>query len=145
MKRLALIVFLGCALGVDLAAAQPGSGGCVAGASAAANPCPPTSGGRPPGMGPGMQGPGMQGPGMAGPGMTGPARAPAGADNTPGWALMSPQEQREHRERMQSFGNYAACAAYRDQHRGQMAARAAQRHSPTPLGARRDACEGLPR
>ena len=50
-----------------------------------------------------------------------------------------------HRERMLSFRHYGECAAYRDRHRHEMAVRAAQRHLATPIGASRDACEGLPR
>lgn len=84
-------------------------------------------------------------PDRAGSGPVGAGRPDAGADNTPGWSMMSPQEQRAHRERMQSFRHYGECAAYRDRHRHEMAARAAQRHSATPIGASRDACEGLPR
>jgi len=84
-------------------------------------------------------------PQTASSGASGAGRPEAGAQNTPGWSMMSPQEQRAHRERMLSFRHYGECAAYRDRHRHEMAVRAAQRHSATPIGASRDACEGLPR
>lgn len=84
-------------------------------------------------------------PARAGSGPTGGGRPEAGAEDTPGWSMMSPQEQRAHRERMRAFRQYGECAAYRDRHRHEMAVRAAQRHSATPIGASRDACEGLPR
>ena len=84
-------------------------------------------------------------PDAAGSGPAGGGRLDAGPGNTPGWSMMSPQEQLAHRERMQTFRHYGECASYRDRHRHEMAARAAQRHSATPIGASRDACEGLPR
>jgi hypothetical protein len=96
-----------------------------------------------PGMGPGM-GQGM-GPGR-GPGGMG-ARGPRwGADYTPGWALMSPQEREEHRTRMQGAKTYDECNTLRQQHREQMAARARERGASAPFGQpRRDACAGLPK
>jgi len=139
MKRIYLVVLLGCGLGAGSATAQSGDGRCAASASAVSSDCPPTADGPRSDMGPRSSGPQTPASGMA------RGRAQPSADDTPGWSMMSPAEQRVHRDRMQSFRSYGDCAAYRDRHRHEMAVRAAQRHSATPIGARRDACEELPR
>ena len=102
-----------------------------------------------PGMGPGMS-PGPMGPrpGM-GPGggmRPGHARGPggrAGADNTWGWLMMTPQEREEHHAKMQTMGSRTECDAYMEQHRRQMAERAKERGVMPPARPRRQACAGL--
>lgn len=66
-----------------------------------------------------------------------------GSEFTPGWSLMTPQERREHQERMRSMKTYEECKAYQDQHREQMAARAKERGGKALARPRRDACAGL--
>lgn len=53
-----------------------------------------------------------------------------GADNTPGWALMSWKERNEHRTKMRSTKNYQDCKTYLDQHHERMAERAKARGTP---------------
>ncbi|HSB21930.1 MAG TPA: hypothetical protein VLE94_02350 [Burkholderiaceae bacterium] len=97
-----------------------------------------------PGMGPGMG----RGPG-AGPGMGyGAASAPgrgwrASPNNTPGWALMTPEERAAHQQRMNGMTSRADCMAYQQQHHQEMAARAQQRGASAPAQPRRDWCAGL--
>lgn len=54
------------------------------------------------------------------------ARGPwrAGALNTAGWQLMSPEERVEHQRLMRSFETFDACAAYQAEHHARMAERA---------------------
>ncbi len=66
-----------------------------------------------------------------------------GADVTPGWALMTEQERREHQERMRTMTTYEACKAYQAQHHEQMAARAKERGAGPLPQPRRDPCIGL--
>lgn len=54
----------------------------------------------------------------------GPWRADEG--NTRGWMLMSPKERIEHQAKIRSFGDYADCRAYQEQHHRLMQQRAAQ-------------------
>jgi hypothetical protein len=105
------------------------------------------------GGGPRMQGagPAASAPGM-GPGMgMGPASGPRGGRHmaarwggefTPGWALMTETERKEHSERMRAMKSHEECQAYVAQHREQMATRAKERGKtlPTP---RRGACAAL--
>lgn len=84
-------------------------------------------------------------PAGSGPRMGMGPRAMAGADATPGWAMMTPQERDAHRERMRALQNYDECRAYLDQHREQMAARAKERGAAPMRAPRRDACAGLKR
>lgn len=96
-----------------------------------------------PGMGPGSgMGPGAAASAPRGPG-AGPRRgAPAGADYTPGWSLMTQKERDEHRARMRTVQTQADCRAAIDQHRQLMAERAKER-GLAPRGPRRDPCAGL--
>lgn len=96
----------------------------------------PAGGPGPMGAGPGASAPRM-GMGMGrGAGRWGPG-------DTPGWALMSPQERNEHRDRMRSMKTFDECKAYQAQHHAEMAARAKERGGK-PLGApRRDPCGAL--
>lgn len=76
----------------------------------------------------------------------GPGRGPGsrwGNGVTPGWAMMSEAERNEHRTAMQGMKTYEDCAAYRDKHREQMAARAKEKGRTMPAEPRRDICAGL--
>ena len=88
--------------------------------------------------GPGASGPCMGG-GMGGGGMS----RCAGADNTYGWAMMTPQEREAHQKRMFDLKSHGECRAYMDQHHQQMVDRARQRGSAMPGQPPRDMCEGL--
>lgn len=81
-----------------------------------------------------------KGPG-AGPGPKGAGQW--GADVTPGWGLMTPQERNEHRDRMRAMKTYEECKTYQAQHHEQMAARAKERGGAALAQPRRDACSGL--
>ncbi len=99
------------------------------------------------GPGPGASAPGM-GMGM-GKGMgPGGGRGPMGrwgADNTPGWTMMTPQERSEHQNRMRSMTSYDECKTYQAQHHEQMMARAKERGAQLQAAPRRDPCAGLKR
>jgi hypothetical protein len=103
------------------------------------------------GPGPQASGPGASAPrtgpgGGLGPGggmMRGGSRW--GADYTPGWAMMTPQERDQHREQMRSAKTYEECTALRDKHHELMAARAKERGINMPAQPRRDACQGYKR
>ncbi len=79
-----------------------------------------------PGPGPGA-GPG---PMMGGPGPMG-----VGPGNTPGWSLMTPDEQKAHREKMASMKTYEECKAYLDQHHQLMQDRAKAKGVELPARA----------
>jgi hypothetical protein len=126
-----LLALFACSLvmGTGLAMAQPGAERCRAGgASAPPADCPQAGMGTHPGMG--------MHPGMA-PGAHG------GADSTPGWSMMSPKEQQEHRDKLKSMKTYEECKAAMDQHHEQMAARAKEKGRTMPAAPRHDACAGL--
>ena len=82
------------------------------------------------------------GPG-GGPGMGPGARW--GADFTPGWAMMTPQERQEHQSKMQSMKTYEECRSYVEQHHKQMADRARSKGGSMPDKPRNDSCAGLKR
>lgn len=110
----------------------------LAAGTAAAQP----ASGRGPGAGPG---PGASAPGGGmGPGM-GRGAGRWGSDFTPGWAMMTPEERNEHRDRMRNMKSYEECKAYQSQHHEQMAARAKERGGKPMPGPRHDACAGLKR
>ena len=99
------------------------------------------------GMGPG---PGASAPGKGkgksmGPGMGG-GRGPgarAGADDTPGWAMMSPAERTEHINRMGSMKTLDDCKAYVQKHHEEMAARLKDKGAKVYAKPRLDPCAGL--
>jgi len=95
------------------------------------------------GMGPG---PGASAPGMGmGPGMGG-GRGPgarAGADYTPGWAMMTTAERTEHMNRMGSMKTVDECKAYVQKHHEEMASRAKEKGAKVVAQPRRDPCAGL--
>lgn len=101
--------------------------------------------GQGPGPGPMGAGPAASAPRMGmGPG-SGRGVARWGADFTPGWALMNPQERKIHQDRMRSLTSYDECKAYVEQHHEQMMARAKERGGNAVAQPRRDACVGLKR
>jgi len=68
-----------------------------------------------------------------------------GADNTPGWSLMTTQERTQHREHMRALKTQDECKAYVAQHHEEMAARAKERGGKALPMPRRDPCAGLPK
>ncbi|HET6720929.1 MAG TPA: hypothetical protein VFH22_14850 [Rhodocyclaceae bacterium] len=101
------------------------------------------------GMGPrdGMgQGPGMD-PGTRPCADCGPGQRRARAftfnhDNTPGWAMMSKEERKTHREKMLAFKSPEECSAYLTEHHQAMAARAKEQ-GKTVNPPRANACERM--
>lgn len=88
-----------------------------------------------PGMGPGM-GPGQgMGPGMGG-------RMAFDQSNTPGWALMTPEERAAHRNTMWSFKSYDECKAFQAEHHKAMEAKAKELGKTLPA-PRANACERM--
>lgn len=86
------------------------------------------------------------GPGASGPG--GPGGGPGrmmmgrwGADYTPGWAMMTPEERQAHQAKMTAAKTREECVAEMERHRALMQERAKERGTtlPTP---RRDPCGG---
>jgi hypothetical protein len=115
----ALTATLLVACGFALAQPGPMAAGCGPGATAsgpAAN-CPPGGG-----MGPGAR---------------------WGANDTPGWSMMSRAERDEHRDKLRSFKSYDECKVYVDKHHELMMARAEERGRTALAQPSRDACEGL--
>jgi hypothetical protein len=108
-------------------------------AAQAQAPCGQGIGAGPCGMGAGMGG-GM-GPGMGG-GMGRGAGWRAGQGNTPGFALMTPQERAEHQATMGSVKTYDECKTYLDQHRSKMEARAKEQ-GKTLTHMRADPCADM--
>jgi hypothetical protein len=68
-----------------------------------------------------------------------------GADHTPGWATMSPQEREEHRARMQSARTYEECRRELETHHQRMVERARERGQAMPQQPMRDPCSDLKR
>jgi hypothetical protein len=77
---------------------------------------------------------------MTAPVAAGPWRA--GEGNTPGWALMTPEERIEHQAIVRGFTRYDECHAYQIAHHRLMEERAEQRGLPPPGGGR-DFCAHL--
>ena len=67
----------------------------------------------------------------------------ASADNTYGWAMMTPQEREEHQKKMMDLKSQGECKGYMGQHNLRMADRAKQRGGAMPGQPPRDMCEGL--
>jgi hypothetical protein len=91
---------------------------CLAGASVRAQPAPPAA-------------PSAAGVVRAGPGYT------------MGWALMTPDEQREHRAKMNAMTNAKFCTDYVAQHHRLMVERAKELGEGVPPPPRTDVCAGL--
>ena len=81
------------------------------------------------------------GPGPGGPGGPGPRY---GADNVPGWSMMTPEERKAHQEKMRGMGNQQECMAYMNEHHQKMQARAKEKGqslpSDVPVGR---GCQGM--
>jgi hypothetical protein len=67
----------------------------------------------------------------------------ASADNTYGWAMMTPQEREEHQKKMMDLKSQGECKGYMGQHHQRMTDRAKQRGGAMPGQPPRDMCEGL--
>jgi hypothetical protein len=48
-------------------------------------------------------------------------------NHTPGWSLMTPEERKEHREKMLSLTNYEECRVFLAEHYSKMGERADQK------------------
>jgi len=86
---------------------------------------------------------GPMGPGIGagtGPGMGRGPSARWGANYTPGWAMMSPQEREQHRAQMLGAKTRDECLALMDAHHKEMVERAKQQGRTLPAKPRRDAC-----
>jgi hypothetical protein len=79
------------------------------------------------------------GPGP-GPGARGPRW---GAEVTPGWALMTPEERKAHQDKMRSFSQPGDCRAYLEEHHRQMQARAKERGRDLPARGPGPGCDNL--
>lgn len=66
-----------------------------------------------------------------------------GAGVTPGWQMMTPEERAAHQQAMRNAKTYDECAAVRDKHHEEMAARAKDKGVAMPAAPRRDVCAGL--
>ena len=67
----------------------------------------------------------------------------ASADNTYGWAMMTPQEREEHQKKMMDLTSQGECKGYMGQHHQRMVDRAKHRGGAMPGQPPRDMCEGL--
>ena len=76
-------------------------------------------------------------------GMGGGMNRCASADNTYGWAMMTPQEREEHQKKMMDLKSQGECKGYMGQHHQRMTDRAKQRGGAMPGQPPRDMCEGL--
>lgn len=63
-------------------------------------------------------------------------------NNTPGWALMTPEERAEHRNRMLSAKTYEECQQIREEHRRMMEERAKEK-GVTLNTPRSNACDRM--
>lgn len=116
-RNLTLIALLGAALAAPvLAQSGPGMGG----GPGMQNSAPGTGGG----MGRGGRGMGFN------------------QDNTPGWTLMTPEEQAAHREKMQSVKTYEECKTLQGAHRVTMEARAKEKGTTLPV-PRQNGCDRM--
>ena len=124
-QRLLFVAAVGAASACALA--QPGPGSGMGPASSPGYRMGPGAAASAPGMGPRAGGRGM---------------GRWGADHTPGWALMTPEERAEHQKRMGEVKTYEDCQSLHTRHRELMEARAKERGT-TLRGPRHDACAGL--
>ena len=132
LKSATLIALLGAMLALPaLAQPGPGAGGTAGG------PCVQGAGGPGCGMGPG---PGAGGGRGMGPG--GGCGMRFDRNNTPGWNLMTPEEQAAHREKMLSAKTYEECKAYQAEHRKAMEERAREKGVTLPAG-RQAVCDRM--
>jgi hypothetical protein len=107
--------------------------------------CAARHGGPGPGHGPGPgygAGPGYGPGGGPGPGHMG---GRWGADYTPGWGVMTPQERDAHRSRMESARTYEECRKEMEAHHQRMVERARERGQTMPSQPMRDPCSSFKR
>jgi hypothetical protein len=78
--------------------------------------------------------------GQGGPG--GRGRYAIGANNTPGWTLMTPEERAGHRQKMWSFSSFDECKAYQAEHHQLMETRAKEQGKALPA-MRANACDRM--
>lgn len=74
------------------------------------------------------------------------ARGPgarAGANYTPGWAMMTPAERSEHQSQMGAIKSQGECKALVLKHHEEMTARAKEKGAKPLAAPRRDPCAGL--
>lgn len=62
--------------------------------------------------------------------------------NTPGWKLMTPEEQAAHREKMLSLKTYEECKAFQTEHRSLMEERAKEKGTTLPV-PRQNGCDRM--
>jgi hypothetical protein len=84
-------------------------------------------------------GPGASAP--MGPGGPGRMMGRWGADYTPGWAMMAPEERQAHQARMAAAKTREECVAEMERHRALMQERAKARGTTMPM-PRHDPCSG---
>jgi hypothetical protein len=63
-----------------------------------------------------------------------------GADQTPGWNMMTPQERQQLQQELQAAKTPEECRQVMDKQRRTMAERAKERNVPAPTEPRRDVC-----
>ena len=68
-----------------------------------------------------------------------------GSDVTPGWALMTPEERREHQQQMRAVKDYDECRKLMEEHHARMQSRAKEKGTklPGPGPAQGRGCESL--
>jgi len=76
--------------------------------------------------------------------MHGRAHGRWGADYTPGWMLMTPQERKSFAEKMHAAGSREECLALVEQQRAEIETRAKATGQRVPHRPRRMACNGFP-
>ena len=78
---------------------------------------------------------------QGGPGPGG-GRFAIGANNTPGWSLMTPEERATHQQKMWSFKTFDDCKAFQAEHHALMTTRAQEQGKTLPA-ARANACDRM--
>jgi hypothetical protein len=63
--------------------------------------------------------------------------------NTPGFAMMTPEERNQHHQMMMGMKDHATCQTYMQEHHAKMVERAKERKQTIPATPRRDACGWL--
>ena len=82
----------------------------------------------------------QMGPGMGGGGPGGKGRYAWGQGTTPGWTLMTTQEQSEWQTKMRSVKTLGECNTLRDEHRALMETRAKEKGVQLPA-PRQNGCD----
>ena len=119
LKNITLVALFGAALAAPVMAQQgPGMGAGAGQGPGVQNTAP----GQGQGMGPGMGQRG--GRGMAN---KGGRQGRFNQNNTPGWTLMTQQEQTDHRIKMRATKTFEECTALQSEHRALMESRAKEK------------------